>query len=101
MAEPSTTLDAEASEDRIDANGSLQFDGADPRRWAGLDAKACSIVYSEVSVTRIAGSVRCRGLVWYDKASVEHVRPIETPPFDLDVAFEATGDGSLPATSPS
>lgn len=81
----------------IDANGSFQLDGADFGRWAGIDSNACAIVYTEVAPTKIAGSIVCRGMVWYDKASVEHVQPVDVPPFDLDVKFEATGDGKPPA----
>ena len=79
------------------ANGSFQLNGADFGRWAGIDSKACAIVYTEVAATRIAGSLSCRGLVWYDKSSVEHVQPVDVPPFDLEVSFEATGDGRPPA----
>jgi hypothetical protein len=85
----------------LDANGSFQLNGADFGRWAGIDSSACAIVYTEVGLTRIAGSISCRGLVWYDKASVEHVQPVDVPPFDLDVGFEATGDGKPPAANPS
>ena len=81
----------------MDANGSIQLNGADFGRWAGIDSKACAIVYTDVTATRIAGSISCRGLVWYDKSSVEHVQPVDVPPFDLEVSFEATGDGKPPA----
>ena len=81
----------------MDANGSFQLNGADFGRWAGIDSTACAIVYAEVAATRIAGSISCRGLVWYDKSSVEHVQPVDVPPFDLEVSFEATGDGKPPA----
>ena len=81
----------------VDANGSFQLNGADFGRWAGIDSKACAIIYSEVAATRIAGSISCRGLLWYDKSSVEHVQPVDVPAFDLDVTFEATGDGKPPA----
>jgi hypothetical protein len=81
----------------LDANGSFQLNGADFGRWAGIDSNACAIVYTEVATTRIAGSITCRGLVWYDKSSVEHVQPVDVPPFDLNVNFEATGDGRPPA----
>ena len=82
----------------LDANGSFQLKSADFGRWAGIDSNACAVVYTEVAPTRIAGSITCRGLVWYDASSVEHVQPVDVPPFDLNVSFEATGDGKPPAT---
>lgn len=85
----------------LDAKGTLQIDVGDHHRWAGFDSRTCAIVYTEVGLTRIAGSIRCRGLVWYDKASIELVRPIDSPPFDIDIDFEATGNGTLPVASPS
>jgi hypothetical protein len=81
----------------VSANGSFQLNGADFGRWAGIDTKACAIVYTEVAATRIAGSITCRGLVWYDKSSAEHTQRVDVPPFDLEVSFEATGDGKPPA----
>jgi hypothetical protein len=80
----------------VDANGSFQLNGADFGRWAGIDSNACAIVYTEVARTKIAGSIKCRGVIWYDKSSVEHVQKVDVPPFDLDVKFEATGDGKAP-----
>jgi len=82
------------------ANGSLQHDGTDFHGWAGLDAPTCTIGLDEVTTTRIVGSIRCRGLVWYDKSSVENVKPLERPAFDIDVAFEAAGTGTPPASIP-
>jgi hypothetical protein len=81
----------------LDASGSFQLNGADFRRWAGIDSNACAVVYTEVAPTRIAGSITCRGLVWYDGSSAEHAQPVDVPPFDLNVSFEATGDGKPPA----
>lgn len=82
-----------------DANGSLQLAGGDVKRWAGFDSRACVILYSEVSRTTIAGSIRCQGLVWYDGSAVEHIQPLDLAPFDINVTFEATGSGVLPQPS--
>lgn len=82
--------------DPIEARGSLQRDGDDFRGWAGIDSKACAIVYVEVGLTRIAGTAHCRGVMWYSKASIENTQPLDLPPFDLQVDFEATGDGTFP-----
>ncbi len=43
----------------IDSKGTLQVSADKDRRWAGLDSVDCTIVYSEMTVTRIAGSIRC------------------------------------------
>lgn len=40
-------------------------------------------------------------LVWSDKSSVENVQPLAVPPFDVDVDFETTGDGTLPSATPA
>ncbi len=80
----------------IDADGSIQLAGGDVRRWAGFDSRACVILYTDVTVARIAGTVHCQGLVWYDGSAVEHIQPLDLPPFDIDVKFEASGPGALP-----
>jgi hypothetical protein len=85
----------------IDSRGTLQVSADHDRRWAGFDSGACAVVYSEMTVNRIAGSIRCQGLVWYDASSVENVKRLDLPPFEMDVTFEATGDGALPNPGPS
>ncbi|MEP6639901.1 MAG: hypothetical protein ABJC39_11170 [Chloroflexota bacterium] len=83
----------------IEASGSLQLAGGDVRRWAGFDSRACVILYTEVRATHIAGSIRCKGLAWYDGTAVEHIQPLDLPPFDIDVEFEAAGSGAPPPSS--
>jgi hypothetical protein len=85
----------------IDSTANLQLQGTDFRRWAGFDSRTCAIIYTEVTVTRIAGTISCHGLIWYDASSVASNSQLDLPPFDLHVAFEATGTGRLPAASPS
>ena len=83
--------------------GTLQHDAADFRGWAGFDSKTCAVALDDATAIRITGTIRCRGLIWYDKSDVEHVQPLARPPFDMDVTFEASGPGTLPTstTSPS
>ena len=85
----------------IDSKGTLQIEGVDGRRWVGFDSGACRIEYTEVAVTRIAGSIHCLGAAWYDASSVERIRLLDLPPFDLAVTFEVTGDGTFPTPTPS
>jgi hypothetical protein len=96
---PDSTASA-AGSGSIDANGVL-FDKPDTRRYAVFDSRSCTIRYTDVTVTRIAGSVRCEGLAWLDASSVERVQDAGLPHFDLSVTFEVTGDGTLPSLSPS
>jgi hypothetical protein len=84
----------------MDANGVL-FDKPDTRRYAVFDSQSCAIRYTDVTVTRIAGSVRCDGLAWLDASSVERVHDAGLPHFDLSVTFEVTGDGTLRSPSQS
>jgi hypothetical protein len=84
----------------IDANGIL-FDDPDTRRYAVFDSQSCALLYTDVTVTRIAGSVRCEGLAWLDASSVERVHDAGLPLFDLSITFEVTGDGTVPSPSSS
>ena len=85
----------------IDADGILFGEPSGPSRYAVFDSHTCTIAYSEVTPTRIAGSVRCHGLAWLDASSVERVHDAGLPPFDMSATFEVTGDGTLPSPTPS
>jgi hypothetical protein len=87
----------DARPQEIESRGSISLEY--PRRTEFFDTTACTFAYTEMIATHVAGSVRCRGLVWLN-ASVERVKPLDLPPFDLDVTFEATGDGTLPTPTP-
>jgi hypothetical protein len=81
-----------------ESRGSIR--GMNPTRTEFFDTTVCTFVYTEIMTTRFAGTVQCRGLVWLD-SSIENIQRLDLPPFDLDVTFEATGDGTVPSVRPT
>jgi hypothetical protein len=72
-----------------------------PRTWhvAGIDPGLCTVRYTDLTPTRAAGAVTCHDLIWLDASSVEHHQPVPgEPPFGVAIEFEATGDGTVPAS---
>jgi hypothetical protein len=102
-SEPSVTVSETSTQAvlPVDSKGTFQLDGDGFSRWSGFDSNTCAILYTEVGASGITGSIHCKGLIWYDKSSVENVQPVDVPPFDLDVDFEAAGGGVVPAANPS
>lgn len=82
----------------IESRGSISLEY--PRRTEWFDSTLCTFAYTEMIANRVAGAVHCRGLVWLD-SSIENIKRLDLPPFDLDVTFEANGDGTLPSVRPT